>query len=103
MTRINKIKLIAEAVTTDAIGQPTTTETAVELICEVRSVSRVEFMEGRQGGLTPSFAFRVSEFAYNGQKLLEYEGVRYSIYRTYSADDNHIELYAEAQIGATNV
>ncbi len=102
MTRINKITLISEQESTDDIGQITTTESTTELIGEVRSVSRTEFMQGKQDGLSPSFVFRVSEFGYHGQKLLEYDGVRYSIYRTYSADDNYIELYAEAEIGATN-
>lgn len=102
MTRINKIKLIAETVTTDAIGQPTTTETAVELICEVRNCSQSEYMTGRQSGLMPSYVFRLSIFAYTGQKVIEYNGARYSVYRTYEADDNYVELYTEAELGVTN-
>lgn len=102
MTRINKIKLISEQITTDAIGQPTTTETARELIAEVRSCSMSEFMSGRQSGITPAYVFRVSMFAYNGEKVLELDGKRYSIYRTYESDSNEIELYTEAELGVTN-
>lgn len=103
MTRINKLKLITEATTTDAIGQPTTTETSVEIIGEVRSATQSEYMTGRQSGLAPSYVFRVSMFIYSGQKIVEYNGARYSVYRTYEADDNYIELYTEAELGVTNV
>lgn len=103
MTRINKITLISEAATTDAIGQVTTTETTTDIIGEVRSVSRTEFMTGKQSGLTPSYVFRVSMFGYAGQKILKYNGARYNVYRTYEADDNYVELYTAAELGVTNV
>lgn len=102
MTRINKITLITEQTTTDSIGQIVTTESTVEYIGEVRSVTQNEYMTGRQSGLSPAYVFRISVFGYSGQKILEYDGVRYSIYRTYEADDNYIELYAEAMLGVTN-
>ena len=38
-------------------------------------------------------------FGYAGQKILVYDGKRYSIYRTYETDDNYIEIYAEAEVG----
>lgn len=103
MTRINKITLITEQTTTDEIGQPTTTEQSVELIGEVRSCSQQEFMSGRQSGLTPSYVFRITSFGYSGQKIIVYNGARYSVYRTYEADDNYVELYTEAELGVTNV
>lgn len=102
MTRINKITLITEQTTTDSIGQIVTTESTVEYIGEVRSVTQNEYMTGRQSGLSPAYVFRVSVFGYSGQKILEYDGARYSIYRTYEADDNYIELYTEAMLGVTN-
>ena len=102
MTRINKITLVSYQETTDAIGQIIETETTVDIVGEVRSVSRQEYMNGRQNGLTPSYVFRVSSFGYAGQKTLIYDGIRYSIYRTYETDDNYIELYTEAQLGVTN-
>lgn len=102
MTRINKITLVSCQETTDSIGQIIETESTVDLIGEVRSVSRQEYMSGRQSGLSPSYVFRVSMFGYAGQKILIYDGVRYSIYRTYEADDNYVELYTEAQLGVTN-
>lgn len=102
MTKVDKITLITEVINTDAIGQITTTETTSDLIAEVRSVSRSEFMEGSQTGLAPSFVFRVSMFGYTAQKILVYKGVRYSIYRTYETDDNYVELYCEREVGVSD-
>ena len=103
MTRINVVTLISEQNGTDSIGQVTTTETTSKLIAEVRSVSQSEYMNGKQSGLTPSYVFRVSMFGYAGQKILLYKGARYSVYRTYEADDNYVELYTECELGVTNV
>lgn len=103
MTRLNKIGLITETETEDTIGQTVSQETKTDIIAEVRSVSRAEFFEGSQNGLSPSFVFRVSMFGYAGQKILVYDGKRYSIYRTYETDDNYIELYAEAEVGVRDV
>ena len=99
MTRVNKIKLISFTETQDEIGQITSTESEASLIAEIRSVSRSEFMEGRQDGLTPSYVFYVSRFAYSGQRVIEYNGERYSVYRTFEADDNIVELYTEREVG----
>lgn len=99
MTKIGKITLISETFTTDSIGQVVSTESTSTAIVEVRSVSRTEFMEGKQDGLSPSYVFRVSIFGYSGQKILSYNGERYSIYRTYETDDNYIELYCELKVG----
>lgn len=103
MTRINKLKLISQAQSeqTDAIGQIVTVETTVEIIAEVREVTRSEFMQGKQDGLSPAYVFRVSSFIYCGQTIVEYQGERFSIYRTYHPDENYIELYAEREVGAT--
>lgn len=99
MTKIGKITLITETYTTDAIGQISATETTKDIIAEVRSVSRSEFMEGKQDGLSPSYVFRVSVFGYSGQKILSYNSERFAIYRTYETDDNYIELYTELKVG----
>ena len=101
MTKIGKITLIKETQTTDTIGQLVTTESTKEVIAEVKSVSQNEFMQGRQGGLTPEYVFHVSSFIYSGEKILSYEGKRYSVYRTFEADENYIELYTEQEVGST--
>lgn len=103
MTLIRKLTLIAKTYTTDSIGQPTVAETKRDVICELRSVSGTEFSQARQNGINPQYVFILSMFDYKREQEVEFEGVRYSIYRTYIADDNSIELYAEVQTGVTNV
>lgn len=101
MTKIGKITLITETQAQDSIGQLITSESTVDVIGEVKSVSQSEYMQGRQDGLSPSFVFLVSIFAYSGQTIVSYNGSRYSIYRTYEADENTIELYCEREVGST--
>lgn len=101
MTRINKLTLIRETTEKDAIGQLRAVEQKTSLFAEVSNVSQTEFMQGQQDGLSPAFVFRVSIFGYNGEKVCEFGGDRYSIYRTYQADENHIELYAELEVGSS--
>lgn len=99
MTKVGKISLVTEVITTNAIGQPISTETTSDIVAEVRSVTRSEFMEGSQNGLSPAYVFRISVFGYSNQRILSYNGTRYAIYRVYEADENYVELYAERQIG----
>ena len=103
MTKIRNAKLIAQTVELDYLKQPTETETIKNVVVEVRSVSQSEYFAGRQGGLTPDLSFLLSAFDYSGEKVIEYEGRRYAIYRTYEADENNIELYAQIEGGVTNV
>ena len=102
MTRINKLTLVTDVLSTDSIGQVTKTSSTTELIAEVRSVSQSEYMNGKQSGLSPAYVFRVSMFGYAGQEAVIYGGVKYSVYRTYETDDNYVELYTEKALGVTD-
>lgn len=99
MTLVNKLKLITQTASIDAIGQLIYSESEKELICEVKSVSRSEFIEGRQAGLDPAFVFLVSVFGYNGERIVEYKGERLVVERTYQADENFIELHVGREVG----
>lgn len=99
MYRKRMIKLISETYTTDNIGQRVPMLTEHEYIAEVDSVSRSEFYQAGQIGLTPEYRFRINRLAYNGEKIIEYDGKRYGVYRTYEASPYMIELYAERKGG----
>ena len=102
--RLVEITLISETETLDSLNQPTTTESTTDVVAEMRSITRAEFFNARQGGLTPEYMFIVSAFDYAGQKVLKYNGTRYAIYRTYDGDDDdHVELYTQVDGGVTNV
>lgn len=102
MTKVREIKLLKVVETLDALNQPKKTETSKTLVAELRSVSRSEYFQGRQGGLVPDLSFLVSVFDYDGETIAEYNGKRYEIYRTYETDDNYVELYAQVAGGVTN-
>ena len=70
-------------------------------MCYVDSVTRSEFFDAGRNGLNPEFVFRVFFADYEGESILEYNGNRYGIYRTYNNASDEVELYAERK-GGTN-
>lgn len=77
------------------------TETSRTVFCAVNSVTRDEFFEGGRDGLNPSYQITMFRYDYNGETIIEYEGQRYAVYRTYIGRDDEIELYVERK-GGTN-
>jgi len=101
MTKLRAIKLLKVTETLDSLKQPTTALTARELVAEVRSASQSEYFQGRQAGITPDLTFYLSIFDYDGERILEYDGKQYAIYRTSEYDDG-ITLYCQIEGGVTN-
>lgn len=99
MERANVLQLIAVTYTEDAIGQQVPAETARTVFCTVSSVSASEWFEAGRNGLRP--ALRATVFApdYNGEDLVELDGKRYGVYRTYLTDNEQVELYLEDKAG----
>lgn len=95
-------KLITKTMTQDALGYPVATEAEYETFCSVDSITRAEFFNAGKAGITPELVFRVNAVEYSGQELIEYDGKRYGIYRTYKDDSDMIELYAEYKSGVTD-
>lgn len=67
---------------------------------EVESISRAEWFEAGNAGFKPEYRFRMPRSSYAGEMALEFDGVRYSIYRTFESK-NEIELYAQKATGET--
>ena len=99
MDRSDVIKLIKQTYTMDSIGQQIPTETERTVFCNARSITRNEWVAGGQMGLNPQL--QISMFApdYEDEKIVEYKGVRFSVYRTYKASNEILELYLENQVG----
>lgn len=92
------LTLVAQTVTLDDYGNEVATETEREVFCEVDSITQSEFYQAANTELNPEHKFTIFFGDYEGESIVKYNGVRYSIYRTYRADDN-LELYAERKIG----
>lgn len=93
------ITLIAETVTSDAIGQQITEESTADVLAQIESITQSEYFAAKNANLNPEYRFKVFSGDYLGERLCEYDGKRYAIYRTYERGD-YVELYAERKAGA---
>lgn len=100
MDRSNVITLIGEAFVKNEYGVQIPTETRREVYCNVTSVSLSEWSEGGRLGLNPEFRMTMFAPDYLGEKVLEFNGVRYAIYRTYYGRNDTLDLYVERRSGA---
>lgn len=96
--RSDVISLITVTRTQNAIGEWVPSEKSTQVYAGVDSITRNEWYEAGQLGLKPSYRFTIHMGDYGGQELLEYNGERYGVYRTYNTYDR-IELYAERKAG----
>lgn len=102
MDRSTPITLIAETSTQDAYGVWRKTLTRRDVFAQVRSVSMTEFFDGGRNGLNPEFQFIVFSGDYEGERIVEYNGLTYSVYRTYQRRTDDLELYVERKGGTNN-
>ena len=99
MDRSVDFYLLADTWTQDGIKQWVKTTTRRQVFGRVQSVTGNEFFAGGQNGFKPEF--RITMFApdYEGEDNLELNGKQYSIYRTYYATTDTLELYVERRAG----
>ena len=95
------IYLINQTMDKDDYGVWKATETSRRVYCRVDSVTANEFFDGGRNGLNPELRFTMFSGDYQGEKVIEYEGERFAVYRTYKARNDNIELYVERK-GGTN-
>ena len=93
------LKLITETRTQDARGQLSVTETESDsLLCEVKSISRMEWDGAQQRGYDAEICLIIFFADYSWQHICEYNGERFEIYRHYQNGDR-IELYLGRKVG----
>ena len=102
MDRTAVAYLITTTFTADAYGVQWPTETKRKIYCDVSNVSASEWFEGGRNGLNPELRITTFSADYNGEKVVEYNGSRFTIYRTYKARNDTIELYCERREGDAN-
>lgn len=104
MSAFNKdtlVTLLTITAGTDAEGFPTdeVVESA-EVWGSVTSVDRQEFYSAGQRNLKPEIRVTIWAAEYSGQEIIEIDGERYGVYRTYRRDySDEIELYVERKAG----
>ena len=95
------IELITVTRTKDQNGIDQKTEKSKTVYGYVDSVSAAEFFEGGRNGLNPEIRVTMTVLDYSGQTILERDGERFGVYRTYRPNNGTVELYAERK-GGTN-
>lgn len=96
--RASVVKLVSYVVTYDEIGQPVHTSSDITVPCTVSSITRNEWSAAGVLGINPDVRLTTPLINYSGQTEAEFEGVDYSIYRTYERGDI-VELYLQRKAG----
>ncbi len=99
MDRSDLITLYADSVSYDDYGVAQKTRTSRDVFCKVDSVTRSEFFDAGKAGLKPEYRMTMFFGDYEGETLVGYNGRLYSVYRTYQAKTDIIELYVERKSG----
>lgn len=100
MERDHIAHLISETYAPDALGQLVPTEQRREVFCTIGSVQQSEWFSAGRNGLKAQSRLKVFADDYAGETLVEADGVRYEIYRTYLGKNNQMELYLKKVGGA---
>lgn len=109
MDRSNVIYLIGQTITRGTLGQAISTETVKPVYCDIDSINSSEWFQGNQQGMNPAYRVRMFKWDYSGETIVNIGGTlvngslsggdRFSVYRTYEARDDELELYLERQVG----
>lgn len=86
--------------TEDAIGNKipiAPVETTI--LCDRKSATRGEYYQAAAAGLKPEEVFVAHAYEYGGQKLVRFDGILYSVIRTYQVGIEEIELTCERKGG----
>lgn len=99
MSKSEVIKLIAETYSLNSYGVMEKATTSSDVFANVNSVTSQEWFEGGRNGLNPAFRFTMFSYDYDGEKIVEYNGEQFTVYRTYLRKKDEIELYCEYRKG----
>lgn len=102
MDRSDVIRLVAYTQTQDAYGVWRDTPTTRRVFCKAESVTQSEFFNGGQNGLKPEWRFAMFAPDYGGERTVIFGGTTYSVYRTYRAGTDIMELYVERKAGVND-
>ena len=103
MDRSTPIYLISEEYAEDAYGVLIPTTQKRQVYANVTSVSSAEFFEGGRNGLNPELRVIMFGPDYEGEEVVEINGARYAVYRTYQARKDTLELYLERRKGKADI
>ncbi|TCN00858.1 SPP1 family predicted phage head-tail adaptor [Paenibacillus sp. BK033] len=99
MTYDYELTLIGETISDDNIGNQIAAETPTVILCGLKSVARNEFYNAAANGLRPERVFVIHNYEYSAEQLVEFEGERYKVIRSYAVGSEELELTCEKVLG----
>lgn len=91
--------LISVTTTQDELGQDIEMEIPRQIFCSKLSVTRAEFLAAGQLDHKPQITLVVDSDEYDDEKKVDYQTMKYSVYRSYMRSDGFTELYCEVRTG----
>ena len=89
------LTLISRTPGRDAQGDPVIKEDFRVVLCGVRSIGQKEFYQANATDFHPELKLVLADYLdYQDERLVEYNGIRYSVIRTYRAGQE-LELVVE--------
>jgi SPP1 family predicted phage head-tail adaptor len=95
---MNEILTLIRTVTgVDDYGDPAIAETRRDVFCRLASIGQKEFYQAQAVGLQPEMKFVLADYwDYDGELLVEYNGTRYRVLRTYrTGQEIELVVYRE--------
>ena len=99
MDRSIQFSLISKTREKNEFGLYEETVTLKSVYGQISSVSASEFFAAGQNGFKPEYRLTMFEPDYSGEDEVVIGNVIYSVYRTYHARNDMIELYVERRAG----
>lgn len=91
------LTLIQTDVSVDEYGDRSTAEAPRYVFAQLSSIGQKEFYQAQAVGLQPELKFVLADYLdYNGEQLVEYNGQRYRILRTFrKGQELELTVYRE--------
>ena len=99
MDRSRVVTLIALSYTQNSIGEQEPVEVKRNVFGNISSLSASEFFDAGRAGLNAEYRVTMFAYDYEGESIVEIDGTRYGVYRTYLGKNETLELYLEQKTG----
>ena len=93
------VELLSVQRVDDGGGGFTETEVPRSVFANRKSIRQSEFYQAHMAGLQPEIMFEVRFADYADERKLRHNGRRYNIIRTFSRNDEIIELVCQREVG----
>lgn len=97
-----QISLITKKIIPDKIGNQKSEKVKRTIYCNQESVGQDEYYKAAQSGMSPKIRIVVRPYEYQEERLAEYNGKVYAVYRTFQRKPEELELYLTEKAGEKN-